>query len=97
MKINALLLTLSIGAAFALAGPAQAADETKTPTTGDKLLKGATDTLKSVTNTEESVTFKGKITNVDSGAREFRTTGQRLVSLRSPETRKSPEETPPSA
>ena len=57
-----------------MTAPAYAADEKK-PSTGDKLLKGATDTLKSVTGTEDAVKFQGKISNVDAGAREFRTTG----------------------
>ena len=74
MKIHTAVATLITAAAFALTAPAYAADEKK-PSTGDKLLKGATDTLKSVTGTEDTVKFQGKISNVDAGAREFRTTG----------------------
>ena len=74
MNIQTAVATLITAATFALTAPAYAADE-KTPSTGDKLLKGASDTLKSVTGTEDTVKFQGKISNVDAGAREFRTTG----------------------
>src|SRR3954467_10839016 len=74
MKFTTPVVALALAAAFALAAPAYSADP-KTPSTGDKLLKGASDTLKSVTGTEDTVKFQGKISNVDAGAREFRTTG----------------------
>jgi hypothetical protein len=73
MKIITSILTLSLAAAFVLAAPAYAQE--KKPSATDKLLKGASDTLKSVTGTEDTVKFQGRISNVDAGAREFRTTG----------------------
>src|SRR3954467_11720531 len=74
MKIHTAAVTTIIAAAFILSAPAYAAEK-KEPSTGDKFLKGASDTLKSVTGTEDTVKFQGKISNVDAGAREFRTTG----------------------
>src|SRR4030095_6518978 len=86
MKNNISLIALTITAAFALAVPASAADEKKN--LGDKVgdtLKKAGDTVKKTTGTEEekeakkgseeSVYFKGRITAVDAGARQFRATG----------------------
>jgi hypothetical protein len=74
MKIHTAAVTSIIAAVLVLSAPAYAAEEKK-PSTGDKLLKGASDTLKSVTGTEDTVKFQGRISNVDAGAREFRTTG----------------------
>src|SRR3954471_22861141 len=72
MKLHTAIVTFCTLATFALSGSAA---EEKKPSTGDKLLKGASDTLKSVTGTEDTVKFQGHISNVDAGAREFRTTG----------------------